>query len=172
MLWKYFAWVTDLVFQVPRSYSVPVNCGLSLFGFSYLAVLSADALRQRNNVQIYSICVCNILLFIFTVMRYEQTAGIIEGLATARALGDTPLVDLSMDLWAIVGPILLSSSAISGVCTLALLFFGFKLHYEFAWAIYRHVNGSTQTRRRLLVYKVCTLAFRCMSGASGFSPIT
>ncbi|CAI6331739.1 unnamed protein product [Periconia digitata] len=154
VLWKYFGWVTPLVYQVPRSYSIPVNCGLLLLAVIYQAILTLDSLRTRNNVQMYNICICNILLLVLTIMSYEQTSQVITGLSTARAMGTTPLVNLSIDLWANVSPVLLSSCVVTGIVSIALFFYGYKLHKEFAWAIYRHVSGSRQMRQKFLAYKV------------------
>ncbi|PVH91645.1 hypothetical protein DM02DRAFT_545403 [Periconia macrospinosa] len=154
VLWKYFSWVTPLVYQVQQSYSIPVNCGLIIFGLCYQSVLTVDALHTRNNVQMYNICVFNALLLTFIAMSYGQTAEVISGLSTSRALGDQPLVDLSVDLWASVRLLLLTLSVVVAIATLGLFFYGYKLHNEFAWAIYRHVRGSRQMRQWFLMYKV------------------
>ncbi|PVI05328.1 hypothetical protein DM02DRAFT_639317 [Periconia macrospinosa] len=154
VLWKYLGWVSPIVYQVPRSYSIIVNCGLAMFGLTYQAFLAFDALHVKNNVQVYSICICNVLLFVFNVMRYGQTEIVISGLRESRAQGTEPLVDLSVDFWKVVFPVLITSSVLVGACCVGLFAFAYKLHKEFAWAIYRHVSGSRQTRRRFLTYKV------------------
>lgn len=153
MLWKYLGWVTPLVYQVPRSLFVPVNCAIATFSLAYQAILSFDALHVKNNVQIYNICICNMLLLVFNVMRHEQTAIVLTGLRESRSKGTEPLVDLSVDLLKVVSPVLITSSVVVGVCCAGLFAFAYTLHGEFAWAIYRHVSGSRQTRQRFLAYK-------------------
>lgn len=141
-----------------------MNCGLLLFGLSYQAILSLDALRTRNNVQMYNVCVCNILLVVFSVMSYGQTDQVIAGLSEARAMGNEPLIKPWVNLWASVHPVLLTSSVIVAISTLGLFYYGYKLHIEFAWAIYRHVSGSQEAKRRFLTYKVCMRARNRFTG--------
>lgn len=154
MLWKYLGWVTPLVYQVPRSFFVPVNCAIAAFSLAYQAFLSFDALPAKNNVQMYNIVICNVLLLVFNVIRHKETAIVLTELRESRSTGAKPLVDLSVDLWKVVSPVLITSSVIVGACCAGLFGFAYKLHGEFAWAIYRHVSGSRQTRRRFLTYKV------------------
>ena len=154
VLWKYLGWVTPLVYRTPYSYAIPVNCGLVILGLIYQTFLTFDALHVKNNVQVYSICVCNIVLFISNIMRIGNTVEFLNGLREERAMGTEPTVDLSVDMSKIVCPVLVASSVLVGACSLGLFAFAYKLHKEFAWAIYRHVSGSRQTRRRFLTYKV------------------
>lgn len=154
VLWRYFEWVTPVVYQVPTSYSIPMNCGLFLFGVIYQMVLTVDALRNKNNVQMYMVCICNTLLLVFTVMTVGQTIRILTQLPFARALGDVPLVSQDVDLAKELYPVLVTHCALVGLCSLILFYYGYKLHNEFSWAIYRHVSGSRQMRRRFLSYKV------------------
>lgn len=161
ILWQYLSWITPLVWQTPTSYAIPVECGLSLFGLTYQTILTFDAIRAKNNVQVYNICICNLLLLVFTIMRIGQTEHVYDQMRGSRAqvLQSTvvdlqPTVDLSMNIWKVIYPVLITASVLVGVCLCGLLAFGYKLHKEFAWAIYRHVSGSRQTRRRFLTYKV------------------
>jgi hypothetical protein len=140
---------------VPRSYSILVNCGLAISGLAYQTVLTLDALYVKNNVQVYNICICNAVFFAFHVMRYGQTDRVISGMRGSRAMGTEPIVDLSVDLWKIVSPLLIASASLVGTCCVGLFVFAYNLHKEFGWAIYRHVSGSQQTRRRFLTYKAC-----------------
>jgi hypothetical protein len=153
VLWEYLSWITPLVFETPNSYFVPVHCGLTILGLTYQAILAFDALHVKNNVQVYAICICNIVLFVSNIMRIGQTAIVLTGLREARSMGIKPTVDLSVDLWKLVYPVLITSSVLVGACSLGIFAFAYKLHKEFAWAIYRHVSGSRQTRRRFLTYK-------------------
>jgi hypothetical protein len=155
VLWKYLGWITPAVYQVPRPLSVHIYCAIATLSLAYQATLSLDALHVKNNVQIYNICICNVLLLVFNVMRHEQTAIVLAEMRESRAMGTEPLVDLSVDLWKVLSPVLITSSVIVGACCVGLFAFAYKLHGEFAWAIYRHVSGSRQTRRRFLTYKAC-----------------
>ncbi|KAF1940225.1 hypothetical protein EJ02DRAFT_406854 [Clathrospora elynae] len=164
VLLEYFAWINPVVYQVPRSYVVPLNVGLFMLGNIYQAALAFDALRMKNNLQLYSICVLNISLFVFSVMRYFQikdTAAELQlGQAGDPAVSTTPFTNRSIDYWGKVQGVLLGSSAFLGVCSLTSCVLVFFLQREFRWAIYRHISGSLEMLRRYLAYQVLLVLLR------------
>jgi hypothetical protein len=151
---RYFSWINPVVYQVPASYVVPVNFAVFVLGNLYLAGLAFDALRARNNLQLFGICTFNVGVFVFSIMRYEQSAENAASLKTGYALGNKPFVDASLPFWARVRPALIVSPIIVGVCMLGSWLLTFRLNREFAWAIYRHISGSLAIRRKYLTYQV------------------
>jgi hypothetical protein len=154
VLLRYFSWINPVAYQVPSSYVVPVNFGLFVLGNVYLAGLAFDALRARNNLQLFGICIFNIGVFVFSIMRYEQTSENAENLRLGYALGSKPFVNTKVSFWPKVQPALLVSSILVGICMVSSWLLTFRLNREFAWAIYRHISGSLSIRRKYLAYQV------------------
>lgn len=133
---------------------MPVNFGVFVLGNVYLAVLAIDALRARNNLQLFGICIFNVGVFVFSIMRYRQTHENAINLAGNGAPGDNPFVKVDVRFWPVVQPALIVSSALVGVCMVSSWLLTFRLNREFAWAIYRHISGSLSVRRKYLTYQV------------------
>ncbi|KAH8726091.1 hypothetical protein GQ44DRAFT_614761 [Phaeosphaeriaceae sp. PMI808] len=156
----YFDWINPVVYQVPRSYVVPVNFGLFILGNIYQVALVLDALRLKNHLQLYSICVLDFTLLVFSAMRYFQTEDVAARLQVQEALGNKPFTNRSVDYWAKIQLLLLFSIAVVGICTVISCVMVFILQREFRWAIYRHFSGSLQMRRRFLAYQVLLVLIR------------
>ncbi|PSN68082.1 hypothetical protein BS50DRAFT_600036 [Corynespora cassiicola Philippines] len=160
VLGRYYMWITPVAYQVQRSYVVPVNFGLFVFGLFYEVALTFDALRLKNNVQVFAISICNALLVVFSIMRYGQTLEVNDGLSTSIAAGNIPLVDHSVEFWGRVQAAMITGTIVLGISTIILWLCAFRLNREFAWAIYRHISGSRQTRRRFLAYETLVVLIK------------
>ena len=147
-----------MAYEVPSSYVVPVNFGLFVIGNLYLAGLAFDALRTRNNLQLFGICTFNVGVFVFSIMRYGQTHENAGRLALNHALGNRPFVKEDILFWSKVKPALIVSSILVGACMVSSWLLTFRLNREFAWAIYRHISGSLSIRRKYLTYQVSIVA--------------
>lgn len=154
MLLRYFTWINPVVYQVPASYVVPVNFGVFVLGNVYLAGLAFDALRARNNLQLFGICVFDVGVFVFSIMRYGQTHENANNLARNYALGNRPFMKADVRFWPVVQLALIVSSILVGACMVLSWLLTFRLNREFAWAIYRHISGSLSVRRKYLTYQV------------------
>lgn len=154
MISRYFHTINDVVWQVPASYVVPVNFGVFVLGNVYLAGLAFDALRTRNNLQLFGICTFNVGVFIFSIMRYGQTHENATNLARNYAIPHIPFMKEDVPFWPRVQPALIVSSILVGICMVASWLLTFRLNREFAWAIYRHISGSLSIRRKYLTYQV------------------
>jgi hypothetical protein len=150
----YFNWINPVVYQVPVSFVVPVNFGLFILGNLWKAGLAIDALRMKNILQLYSICLLDISLFVFSVMRYFQTRKVAANLLLGEAPGPQYFTDRSVDYWATARPALLSSTTALGVCVVLSSVMVYLLQRELRWAIYRHISGSLEMLRRYLAYQV------------------
>jgi hypothetical protein len=154
LLLKYFAWINPVVYEVPRSYVMPLQSAVFILGMLVQAALAFDALRGRNSLQLIGICIFNSCIFVFCVMRYLQTvtnAGLLK--VGYNGVGK-PFVDTSKHYERVIAPTLLPLTIIVGVCALASFFLTLRLSTEFAWAIYRQVSGNIKARRRYLAYQV------------------
>ena len=150
-----------MVWQVPDSYVVPVNFGVFVLGNVYLAGLTFDALRARNNLQLFGICIFNVGVFIFSIMRYGQTHENAANLAVNHAMGNRPFVKADVLFWSKIQPALIVSTILVGACMVASWLLTFRLNREFAWAIYRHISGSLSTRRKYLTYQASSTVLVC-----------
>lgn len=142
------------MWQGPSSYIVPINFGVFVLGNVYLAGLAVDALRARNNLQLFGICISNVGVFVFSIMRYYQTHDNAHNLTQNFALGNKPFVKADVRFWPVVQPALIVSSILVGACMVTSWLLTFRLNREFAWAIYRHISGSLSIRRKYLTYQV------------------
>jgi hypothetical protein len=154
VLLEYLGWINPVVYQVPRSFVVPVNFGLFMLGNIWQAALALDALRMKNVLELYSICVLNFCLFVFSVMRYFQTLSNAVMLRQGYAPGPIYFTNRAVDYWGKVQPALLISSILVGLCAVVSCIWAFFLQREFRWAIYRHISGSMEMLRRYLAYQV------------------
>jgi hypothetical protein len=155
LLAKYISWVNPVVYEVPRSYVMPLQSAVFILGNVVQVALAFDALRGRNSLQLIGICIFNSCIFVFSVLRYSQTvtntALLMEGVNGAHK----PFVDTNIHFEKAIAPTLLPSTIIVGICALASYFLTVRLSTEFAWAIYRQVSGNIKARRRYLAYQVC-----------------
>lgn len=119
-----------------------------------MAALAFDALRIRNNLQLFGICIFNTGVVAFAVMRIGQTLKTSTSLAGNFAQGNRPFVKADVAFWPRVQPPLIINAIIVGVCMVASWLLTFRLNREFQWAIYRHISGSISIRRKYLTYQV------------------
>ncbi|KAF9629013.1 hypothetical protein BFW01_g10216 [Lasiodiplodia theobromae] len=155
MLIHYQRWVNPGAYEMVRSYTIPLNVGLFVFGCWWQLLLTTDALRLRNNIQLFALCVANGCLFGVNIMRYWQTKETNEELLIATIDdGSNPLVKTDVSYWPVVKPALITSTAWVGISTLGMSGLAYKLHNDFAWEIYKHVSADVALRKRYLAYQV------------------
>lgn len=87
-------------------------------------------------------------------MQYPAMKGFCETMPLQRAMYDDPLVDLSRNIWPNIRGPQLAVPIFMGVCTLAIWWFAFQLHTQYAWSIYRSVQGDSHAKSRYLAYEV------------------
>ncbi|CDM35657.1 hypothetical protein DTO013E5_6463 [Penicillium roqueforti] len=146
-------WVTPTITQVPVAYMVPINLGVFIFASVYEFILALDAIHNKNNVLLFSICVCDACSFAYSIMQYIYMRGAITQLFDQR-YGFPTLVDTTRNLWPQIQPAEIVVSIITGFCTLILCFVVYYLHREYSWVIYKSVHGSLKTRIRYLFYEI------------------
>ncbi|KAJ5796735.1 uncharacterized protein N7518_005275 [Penicillium psychrosexuale] len=140
-------WVTPTITQVPVAYMVPINLGIFIFASVYEFILALDAIHNKNNVLLFSICICDACSFAYSIMQYIYMRGAITQLAMGFQLW-------WRNLWPQIQPAEIVVSIITGLCTLLLCFVVYYLHREYSWVIYKSVHGSLKTRIRYLFYEI------------------
>lgn len=121
--------------------------GLYVFALLYELVLSYDALRRRNTIQLVGLCFCNVGLTVYGVLQMQEIEPTLKSML-ADALIDTRLLHLYRVVLILV-PIIL------GIGTLCMAFLTWKLRAEFSWSIYKNISADLQMKRRYFTYQVC-----------------
>jgi hypothetical protein len=90
----------------------------------------------------------------FAAMQYPAMKSFCITMPIQRGPYDQPLVDTSRNIWPQIRGPQLAVPIVIGLCTLGIWWFAFRLHKQYAWAIYRCVQGDSHTRARHLAYEV------------------
>jgi hypothetical protein len=155
-------WLLPRAIQITPSYTVPVNAAIIWFACIYEFLLSLDAMRHKNNILLFAICVSNILVAAFAGMQYPAMKGFCDTMPKQRAMYDKPLVDLSRNIWPQIRGPQLAMPIFIALCTLGIWWLAFQLHKQYSWSIYRSVQGNSQTRARYLAYEVSKGISTCL----------
>ncbi|KAK3382485.1 hypothetical protein B0T24DRAFT_16096 [Lasiosphaeria ovina] len=131
--------------------TIPTFLALFIFGFLYMLLLSWDALRLKNTIQIIGICVANLALLIYTILQIDQINNSVE---TLQRNGVLKTDDADNNLWAKTKPFLIAIPAIIGVASIALAYFAYQLYREFAWDILKQIGADYRMKKRFLHYQV------------------
>ncbi|KAJ5512910.1 hypothetical protein N7463_002462 [Penicillium fimorum] len=146
-------WVTPTITQVPVSYMIPTNLGILIFASVYEFILALDAIHHKNNVLLFSLCICNVCSFGYSIMQYTSMKETTTRLFESR-YGFPTLIDTTRNVWPQIRPAEIMVSTITGLCTLLLCGSVYILHREYSWVIYKSVHGSLKTRIRYLGYEI------------------
>lgn len=145
-----------------RYRTIPTFLALFIFGFLYVLILSWDALRLKNTIQIIGLCLANFALFVYTILQIDQINKSIDMLLEGHVLKQD---QASRDVWAVCRPFLIAVPAIVGVITVAMSFIAYQLYREFAWDILKQIGADYRMKKRFLHYQVCPLGFFLASPA-------
>lgn len=143
--------------------TIPTFLTLFIFGFLYELVLTWDALRLKNTIQIIGLCIANLALLVYTAIQIDQIETAIDDLDTAGALSGSyttssgTAVTSSEALWdEIQGP-LIAIPIVLAVVTIILSYFAWKLYQAFAWDILKQIGADYRMKKRFLHYQVRVL---------------
>lgn len=104
-----------------------------------------------------AICVSNACALVFSIMLYRNMKEIVNEMPNERDGMNQPLVDPDRNIWSLIRGFQLACPILIGLCTLATWASSFQLQKQYAWAIYRSVQGDSETRSRYLNYEVSWL---------------
>lgn len=154
----YLDWVNIVVYQVPVSYVTSLTLAITTFGALYQFILTIDAYRIKNNIQLLAQCVCNICLSIATAMQYNQIKVASAGISVNHAF-DEDLTPFAKDwkFWEHVSPALITCLIVSCICSLTMCGCAIWLTREFSWALYEEVSPDRKMRSRYFAYQVSWL---------------
>ncbi|KAK3393805.1 hypothetical protein B0H63DRAFT_28815 [Podospora didyma] len=128
--------------------TIPTFLALFIFGFLYVLLLTWDALRMKNTIQIIGLCVANLALLVYTILQIDQINTSLDRLQVAG------VIDRDINVWEKTQPFLIAIPAIIGVATLALAYFAYQLYCEFAWDILKHIGADYRMKKRFLHYQI------------------
>ena len=147
-------WVHPNVIQITPSYIVPVDSAIMFFACIYVFFLALDAVHHRNNVLLLAICVSNACALVFSVMLYRNMEVLVNEMPRQRDALNHPLVDQDRNIWTLIQGFQLACPIFIGLCTLATWASAFQLQKQYAWVIYRSVQGDSETKSRYMNYEV------------------
>ncbi|KAK0664593.1 hypothetical protein QBC41DRAFT_17607 [Cercophora samala] len=136
-----------------RYRTIPTFLALFIFGFLYVLILSWDALRMKNTIQIIGLCVANLALFVYTILQIDQiekSLDILEGALILKGGGSGD----KNTVWALAKPFLIAVPAIVGVITVAMSCIAYQLYREFAWDILKQIGADYRMKKRFLHYQI------------------
>jgi hypothetical protein len=150
----YLNWVNSVVYQVPIAYVTPLTLAVNSLGCLCQLILTLDAYRIKNHVQIFMQCVANICLSISTVLQYGEIRD-----AAAMILLDydhygTPLADHDWPFWKKASVSLMVCAVVTCGCSTIMCGLAMGIYREFSWALYQHVSPDRKMQRKYFVYQV------------------
>ncbi|KAF7591071.1 hypothetical protein BBP40_002033, partial [Aspergillus hancockii] len=160
ILVEWLGWVNSNVTQVTISYIVPIGMGIVVFACVYEAMLSLDAIHHKNNISLVAICVTNTCIVVYSALQYTKMRGATHSLQYAHDIYNHPLADPSTDIWKWMRPAELAVPIILGLGSLTIIPAAYRLHKEYAWAIYKCIHGSADMRWRYLAYEIYLVLIR------------
>lgn len=143
--------------QVPLSYVITLTLSINTLGCLYQLILTLDAYRIKNHLQVFALCIANVCLSASTILQYGEI-----NQAQARALRGynqyhIPFVKRDWHFWQRVSPGLMVCTIVSSLCSAFMCAIAPKLYREFAWALYQDVSPDTRVQKKYMVYQVCAL---------------
>ncbi|KAF5701782.1 hypothetical protein FGLOB1_10017 [Fusarium globosum] len=150
--WQEYARPT--VTQVPRGYSIPTNFAIFIFGFIFHLLFMWDAIRLRSTAQAVLACVINAGFLPLAIFQRRDIKEAIESFKTSTDSNGDHLVNTDMDIWAVIGKILLIIPIIIAVCTLVLPISAWYLKQHFSWQSYRNVGADAKMRKIRITHHI------------------
>jgi hypothetical protein len=128
----YLNWVNSVVYQVPIAYVTPLTLAVNSLGCLCQLILTLDAYRIKNHVQIFMQCVANICLSISTVLQYGEIRD-----AAAMILLDydhygTPLADHDWPFWKKASVSLMVCAVVTCGCSTIMCGLAMGIYREFS----------------------------------------
>ncbi|KAI0006532.1 hypothetical protein F4779DRAFT_20981 [Xylariaceae sp. FL0662B] len=143
----YDASVTSSVDVSSQLTTIPTFLGLLMLGFIYDMVLSWDALRMKNTIQIIGLCIANLAFLVYSALQIDQIREAIAILTNANAFNN-------MNIWSEVQGVLIAIPCIVSLVTVAISFMAWKLYQQFAWDILKHIGADYRMKKRFLHYQI------------------
>ncbi|KAL2165564.1 hypothetical protein VTH06DRAFT_866 [Thermothelomyces fergusii] len=131
--------------------TIPTFLTLFIFGFLYILLLTWDALRLKNTIQIIGLCVANLAIFIYAILQIDQIDKSIARLLKENALKPDKE---DRNVWALCKPFLITVPIVVGVVTVLMVLLAYKLYQDFAWDILKQIGADYRMKKRFLHYQI------------------
>jgi hypothetical protein len=135
---------------------------LFIFAFIYEVVIVYDALRLNSMIQVVGVCIFNFLMLIYAAVQPGQVKYSLNQLSDSLVLGVRPILPPELNTWLRVRPMLYAVLSVQALAAAVLSIVAYKLHGEFAWVVYKVINGDISMKRRLLTFQVCLSSCLCI----------
>ncbi|KAF4339474.1 UPF0658 golgi apparatus membrane [Fusarium beomiforme] len=150
--WEEYARPT--VIQVPRGYSIPTNFAIFIFGFIFHLIFMWDAIRLRSTAQAVLACVVNAGFLPLAIFQRQEIKEGINSLKGSTDRNGDALVNTDMDIWPLIGKVLLIIPIIIAACTLVLPISAWYLKQYFSWQSYRNVGADAKLRKIRIIHQI------------------
>lgn len=137
-----------------NGHTVPMYFSLFIFAFVFELVVVYDALRLNSMIQLVGLCIYNFLLLMYAAVQPLHVKKSLDALSGSFILGVKPMLSPDHHTWERIHPALIVVILVQAVATAAMSFLTYKLHFEFAWVVYKVLHADLQMRRRLLNFQV------------------
>lgn len=130
----------------PKLETIPTFFTLFIFGFLCHIILTWDALRLRNIIQITGICITNGALLVYAVIQIGQINDAVNDLVASDIIQ-------KQDIWDELRPVLIAIPCVMAILSLCMSANAWKLLQEFAWDIMKHMGADYRMKKRFLHYQ-------------------
>lgn len=131
----------------PKLETIPTFFTLFIFGFLCHVILTWDALRLKNIIQIAGICITNVALLVYAAIQIGQIKDAVDDLVAHGVIQKE-------DIWDDIEPVLIAIACVMGILSLAMGANAWKLLQEFAWDIMKHIGADYRMKKRHVHYQV------------------
>lgn len=135
-------------------------CYFSLFALAeiFILVITLDALKFRNIIQLLGILAFEGAMVLFSALQIHETkaAIVLHPGSNDPTTGNGP-----HSLWHSIEPPLITVSVLIGIAWLSLIYWTRALYFEFGWAIFHTVGANPVLKRMYEYYQIwiCLLKF-------------
>jgi len=133
-------------------------CYFAVFGLGMIfhVVLSVDALRLRNIIQIIGLCIFQASLIIYGAIQVQETK---SGLVTSPGANCSDPNNYGTcsgpgSLWHSVEPFQIVIPAVLASTWIILLYFAWHLYVEFGWFVFRVVGADPKLKSMFEYYQI------------------
>jgi len=134
-------------------------CYFSLFALAeiFSVIISIDALKLRNIIQLMGILGFQLAMIIFSALQVRQTRTALVTRGGTCYLG----CEGPGSLWAAVEPLLIAVPCVLAASWLTLIYWTRALYFEFGWAVFHAVGANPVMKKMYQYYQVmiCLLKF-------------
>ncbi|EOA84372.1 uncharacterized protein SETTUDRAFT_21723 [Exserohilum turcica Et28A] len=150
----YLDWVNSVIYQVPLAYIISLTLSINSLGCLYQLILTLDAYRIKNHIQIFVLCAANICLSASTILQYGEVKSAQADALRNYDMHNTPFAKNDWGFWQHVSPALITCIAVSCLCSAITCILAIQLHREFSWSLYQHISPDLDIQNKYMVYQI------------------